>query len=76
MLVFDADEVAYYVQKIDNEQQRSVDTYSQVIQVLYEKQRQPKFAQGTQRYKQKCLREFVFAINLKEYGWSIEPYQP
>jgi hypothetical protein len=74
--VFDADEVAYYVQKIDNEQLRSVDTYSQVIQVLYEKQRQPKFAQGTQRYKQKCLREFVFAINLKEYGWSIEPYQP
>ena len=73
---FDTDEAAYYLQKIDNEQQRSRDTYSQVIQVLYEKQKQPKFDKGTKRYKQKCIRDFVFAINLKEYGWSIEPYQP
>ena len=74
--IFDTDEAAYYLQKIDDEQQRSVDTYSQVLQVLYEKQRQPKFSQGTKRYKQKSLREFVFATNLKDYGWSIEPYQP
>lgn len=73
--IFDTDEAAYYLQKIDDEQ-RSVDTYSQVLQVLYEKQRQPKFSQGTKRYKQKSLREFVFATNLKNYGWSIEPYQP
>jgi len=73
---FDDDEAAYYLQKIDQEQQRSRDTYSQVIQVIYEKQKQPKFEQGTKRYKQKSLRDFVFAINLKEYGWAIEPYQP
>ena len=73
---FDAEEAAYYLQKIDDERQRSCDTYSQVIQVLYEKQSQQKFKQGTKRYKQKCLRDFVFAINLKEYGWSIDPYQP
>jgi hypothetical protein len=72
---FDTDEVAYYLQKIDQEQLRSRDTYSQVIQVLYEKQKQSKFEQGTKRYKQKSLREFVFAINLNEYGWSIEPYK-
>ena len=61
---FDDDEAAYYLQKIDQEQQRSRDTYSQVIQVIYEKQKQPKFEQGTKRYKQKSLRDFVFAIRL------------
>jgi initiator repB protein len=73
---FEDEEAAYYMAKIDEEQQRSNDTYSQVIQVIYEKQRQTKFQQGTRKYKQKCLKDFVFAQNLKEYGWSIPPYAP
>ena len=73
---FEDEEAAYYMAKIDEEQQRSNDTYSQVIQVIYEKQRQTKFQQGTRKYKQKCLKDFVFAQNLKEYGWSISPYAP
>jgi len=63
---FEDEEAAYYMAKIDEEQQRSNDTYSQVIQVIYEKQRQTKFQQGTRKYKQKCLKDFVFAQNLKE----------
>ena len=72
----DNDAADYYITRIDEEQRQSNDTYSQVIQVVYEKQKQAKFQQGTKKYKQKCLIDFVFAQNLKEYGWSIPPYSP
>lgn len=72
----DNDAADYYIIRIDEEQRQSNDTYSQVIQVIYEKQKQAKFQQGTKKYKQKCLIDFVFAQNLKEYGWSIPPYSP
>ena len=72
----DNDAADYYITRIDEEQRQSNDTYSQVIQVIYEKQKQAKFQQGTKKYKQKCLIELVFAQNLKEYGWSIPPYSP
>ncbi len=68
-----SNEVSYYMDKIDEEQLRCQDSYSQVIQVIYEKQQQPKFQQGTKAYKRKCLVEFVFTKNLKNYGWSIVP---
>ena len=71
----DKDEVDYYMEKIDKEQLRCKESYSQVIQVLYEKQKQPKFVQGTKKYKQKSLIDFVFAKNLQEYGWHIEPQE-
>lgn len=67
--------VEYYMSKIDNEQKKCKESYSQIMQVIYEKQQQPKFQQGTKSYKQKCLTEFVFTKNLKLYGWSIEPPQ-
>lgn len=72
----DNDAADYYMTRIDEEQHQSNDTYSQVIQVIYEKQKQAKFQQGTKKYKQKCLIDFVFAQNLKEYGWFIPPYSP
>ena len=72
----DNDAADYYITRIDEEQRQCNDTYSQVIQVIYEKQKQAKFQQGTKKYKQKCLIDFVFAQNLKEYGWSIPPYSP
>ena len=68
-----SDEVTYYMMKIDEEQARCRDSYAQVIQVIYEKQQQPKFQQGTKAYKRKCLIEFVFTKNLLNYGWSIKP---
>lgn len=70
----DDDAANYYINRVDEEQRQCSDTYSQVIQVVYEKQKQAKFQQGTKAYKQKCLIDFVFAQNLKEYGWSIPPY--
>lgn len=75
-IYLDADAADYYMVKIDEEQRQNNDTYSQVIQVIYEKQKQAKFQQGTKKYKQKCLIDFVFAKNLKEYGWSIPPFSP
>lgn len=68
-----SDEVTYYMKQIDKEQERCRDSYAQVIQVIYEKQQQPKFQQGTKAYKRKCLVEFVFTKNLKHYGWFIMP---
>jgi hypothetical protein len=73
---FELDEAAYYMAEIDKEQQRCKDSYSQVIQVVYEKQQQPKFQQGSRKYRQKCLIDFVFTKNLQNYGWQIKPYQP
>lgn len=67
--------VAYYMAKIDEEQRRCKDSYSQVIQVVYEKHQQPKFQQGTKKYKQKCLVDFVFTKNLQNYGWHIKSYK-
>lgn len=69
----DDDAADYYMTRIDEEQRRCNDSYSQVIQVIYEKQLQTKFQQGTKKYKQKCLVDFVFPKNLQEYGWNIEP---
>ena len=46
----DNDAADYYMTKIDEEQRQSNDTYSQVIQVVYEKQKQAKFQQGTKKY--------------------------
>ena len=61
--------------RLDKEQLRCKESYSQVIQVLYEKQKQPKFVQGTKKYKQKNIIDFVFAKNLQEYGWHIDPQE-
>ena len=61
------------MKQIDKEQKCCRDSYAQVIQVIYEKQQQPKFQQGTKAYKRKCLIEFVFTKNLLNYGWSIQP---
>ena len=45
----------------------------QVMQVIHEKQNQPKFQQSSKKYQQKCLIDFVFPKNLKVYGWHIDP---
>lgn len=71
----DKEDVNYYMEIIDKEQLRCKESYSQVIQVLYEKQKQPKFVQGTKKYKQKNIIDFVFAKNLQEYGWHIDPQE-
>jgi len=67
------EEVKYYLSKIDESQRLFPDSYAQILQVIYEKQRQEKFAKGTRAYKRKCLVDFVFRKNLENYGWSIPP---
>lgn len=66
-------EVAYYMKIINLQARKYKDTYTQVIQVIQEKERQPKFLNGTKHYKRKNIKEYVLCKNLGEYGWHIDP---
>ena len=66
-------EVAYYMTRIRKVAQRFPDTFTQVIMVVQEKERQPKFIKGTKQYKRNAIIDYVLKENLKEFGWSIEP---
>ena len=66
-------EVAYYLTHIRREAQRYPDTWAQVIMVVQEKEKQPKFIKGTKQYKRNAIIDYVLKENLKEFGWSIEP---
>ena len=66
-------EVRYYMLIINREAVKSKDTYTQVIQVLQEKEGQPKFTQGTKQYKRNNIKNYALAENLKVFGWSIPP---
>ena len=58
---------------INKEARLCYDSYTQVIQVILEKEKQPKFKKGTKQYKRNNIIEYALQENLKEYGWSIEP---
>ena len=66
-------EVAYYMAQIRKEAQFHKDSYIQVIQVIQEKEKQKKFAEGTRQYKRNNLIDFTLKENLKDFGWSINP---
>ena len=66
-------EVAYYMAHIRREAIRCKDSWTQVIQVIQEKEKQPKFIKGTKQYKRNAIIDYVLKENLKEYGWSLEP---
>ena len=66
-------EVAYYMAQIRRVSIRYKDTWTQVIQVIQEKEKQPKFIKGTKQYKRNAIIDYVLKENLKDYGWSIEP---
>ena len=51
----------------------SYDSYVQVIQVIQEKEHQPKFKNGTDAYRRKSIINYALKENLKEFGWSLEP---
>ena len=59
--------------KINYEARQCQDTYTQVIQVILEKEKQPKFSKAKKQYKRNNIIEYALKENLKEYGWSIEP---
>ena len=66
-------EVSYYMRIIDDQAKRFRDSYIQVIQVIQEKESQERFASGTRQYKRNNIMDYVLKVNLKDYGWSIEP---
>ena len=66
-------ELTYYMSTINREARLCPDTYTQVIQVILEKEKQPKFSKAKKQYKRNNIIEFALQENLKEYGWSIEP---
>ena len=59
--------------KIRREARKCSDSYIQVMQVIQEKERQPKFISGTETYKQNAIVNYALKENLKEFGWSLEP---
>ena len=52
---------------------RSYDSYMQVIQVIQDKEKQPKFKSGTDTYRRNSIIKYALRVNLKEFGWSLEP---
>lgn len=66
-------EVNYYMLKIYEQSKRFKDSYTQVIQVLQEKENQKKFMEGTKQYKRNNIMDYVLLKNLRDYGWSIQP---
>ena len=67
------DEVHHLHVQIRKEAQFHKDSYIQVIQVIQEKEKQKKFAEGTRQYKRNNLIDFALKENLKAFGWSINP---
>ena len=66
-------EVSYYMRVIGDQAKHFRDSYTQVIQVIQEKETQSKFANGTRQYKRNNIMDYVLQVNLKDYGWSIKP---
>ena len=67
------EEVKYYMRQIRAKAGRSYDSYVQVMQVIQEKERQPKFKNGTDAYRRKAIINYALKENLKVYGWTLEP---
>ena len=68
-----ADELKYYMRQITVVARNHKDSWVQVIQVIKDKERQPKFQEGTEAFKHKCITEFAQKKNLQVFGWSLEP---
>ena len=68
-----ADELKYYMRQITAVARNHKDSWVQVIQVIKDKERQPKFQEGTDAFKHKCITEFALKKNLQVFGWSLEP---
>ena len=66
---FDAEDVAYYMGKTRLEMQKrkynKTDIIMQMIQVIQDKEQQPKFKRQTLVYQRNCLELYVFTDNLK-----------
>ena len=70
---FDNEDLTYYMNAFKREAKLCRDTWIQVIQVIQEKESQPKFRDANKNYQRKNLKDFVFKVNLLDFGWSVAP---
>ncbi len=75
---FSAEEVAYYMKMpiLEGRKNRSnpADYIMQMIQVIQDKEQQPKFRNAKITYQRNCLARYVFTDNLKaQFNWFIPP---
>ena len=67
------DEVKHYMRQIRLKAGRNYDSYVQVMQVVQDKEKQPKFKNGTDSYRRNSIIRYALQKNLQEFGWSLEP---
>lgn len=72
------DDIAYYMGKAQQEAHsrkfNAGDAYMNMIQVIQDKEHQPKFKTGTPAFRRNCLITYVFTKNLQhDFGWCIPP---
>lgn len=67
------DEVKYYMKQIRLKARSRYDSYVQVMQVVQDKEKQPKFKTGTDSYRRNSIIRYALKKNLQEFGWSLEP---
>lgn len=69
------DEVKYYMKQIRLKARSRYDSYVQVMQVVQDKEKQPKFKTGTDSYRRNSIIRYALKKNLQEFGWSLEPME-
>jgi hypothetical protein len=70
------EEVCYYMRQIRQKAQNLYEGYVQVMEVIKEKEGQPKFQRATPTYKHNNIVDYALKVNLKNYfGWSLEPME-
>ncbi len=67
------DEVKYYMRQITVVARSHRDAWVQVMQVINDKEHQPKFKSGTDAYKHNSIVNYALKLNLKAFNWSLEP---
>jgi hypothetical protein len=70
------EEVCYYMRQIRQKAQNLYEGYVQVMEVIKEKEGQPKLQRATPTYKHNNIVDYALKVNLKNYfGWSLEPME-
>lgn len=61
----------FYLTFLKKEGITDYDSYSQILQVISDKECQPKFISGTKAYKRNSIMLYALHENLKEFGWCL-----
>lgn len=67
-------ETFWYLAQIRSVSRNIFDSFVQVMEVIKEKEKQPKFKNGTPAYQRKAIVSYALQTNLKhDFGWSLQP---